>query len=220
MSSVTTTLFLLLLAISPSKAHFVLNYPPTIGFDDDTEGQAPCGGPAVDFNTNNVTDFHVSGDSIALKSTHPAANWLFRATLDQTATKGDWTNLLPAVSETGLGDYCETNLKVPAEWAGQKGVVSVVQEGDDGVLYQCSAVNFVEGTATVPEMDAQFSSLPATAAATSAPPSAASTAAANGSNAVSPYAGCLLIVKVRVIEVLAANTKEKDVQWLVDAVEV
>jgi len=29
--------------LSHSWAHFLLNYPPTIGFDDDLEGTAPCG---------------------------------------------------------------------------------------------------------------------------------------------------------------------------------
>lgn len=35
------------------------------GFDDDAEGTAPCGGFTVGFD-NNVTDFHVDGDSIAM----------------------------------------------------------------------------------------------------------------------------------------------------------
>lgn len=51
-----------------SSAHFLLNYPPTIGFSDDDEGTAPCGNFAVDFSKDNVTDFHVDSDVIAVVS--------------------------------------------------------------------------------------------------------------------------------------------------------
>jgi hypothetical protein len=123
--------------ISQSTAHFLLNYPPTIGFDDALEGNAPCGSFTPDFSTDTVTDFHVAGDSLAMTSIHPQATWLFRATLDITAS-GNWTALLPAVLQTGLGDYCEQDVKVPASWAGSKGIIGVVQDAPDGILYQVS----------------------------------------------------------------------------------
>ena len=135
-SSVTAVALLaLVLAISPSTAHFLLNYPPTIGFDDSLEGTPPCGSFTVQFGTNNVTDFHVGGNAIAVTSIHPQATWLFRATLDLTATS-NWTSLLPAVQQTGLGDYCEPDVTVPSSWAGQKGVIGVVQDAPDGILFQ------------------------------------------------------------------------------------
>jgi hypothetical protein len=56
------------LLASQASAHFLLNYPPTIGFSDDDEGTAPCGSFTVDFTTDNVTDFYVGGDAIALVS--------------------------------------------------------------------------------------------------------------------------------------------------------
>jgi len=130
-------LFLTAVLIDQSRAHFLLNYPPTIGFHDSLEVSAPCGSFTVDFSKDNVTDFHVNGDSLAMTSIHPMATWLFRATLDQTAA-GNWTDLLPAVVQTGLGDYCETNITVPATWAGSKGVIQVVQDAPDGILYQVS----------------------------------------------------------------------------------
>ena len=123
------------LLLGQSTAHFLLNSPPTIGFDDDLEGTPPCGGFSVDFSKGNVTDFHVGGDYIALTSTHPEATWLFRATLDQTAS-GNWSNLLPAVQQTGLGSFCETGIMVPSTWAGSRGVVGIVQDAADGLLYQ------------------------------------------------------------------------------------
>src|SRR5271155_4878136 len=128
-------LFLAASFITQSAAHFLLNYPPTIGFDDDLEGTAPCGSFTVDFSSDNVTDFHVAGDSLAMVSIHPQATWLFRATLDITAS-GNWTNLLPAILQTGLGDYCEQDVTVPASFAGSKGVIQVVQDAPDGILYQ------------------------------------------------------------------------------------
>jgi hypothetical protein len=121
--------------IGQSTAHFLLNYPPTIGFNDASEATPPCGSFTVNFSTDNVTDFHVGGDSIAVTSIHPQATWLFRATLDQTAT-GNWTDLLPAIVQTGLGPYCEPDVTVPTSYAGSKGVIQVVQDAPDGILYQ------------------------------------------------------------------------------------
>lgn len=161
--------------IGQSTGHFLLDYPPGVGFDDDLEGNAPCGGFPVDFSKNNVTDFHVGGDVLAMQSIHPQATWLFRATLDTTAS-GNWTNLMPAVLQTGLGDFCEPDVVIPAAWAGAKGVIGIVQDAPDGILYQCAAVNFVNGTGATQSTcknvtgtvasftaDPALSSLPATA---------------------------------------------------------
>jgi hypothetical protein len=121
--------------ISHSTAHFLLNYPPTIGFDDALEATPPCGSFTLDFSTDNVTNFSVGGDSLAMTSIHPKATWLFRATLNQNAS-GNWTDLLPAIVQTGLGDYCERDVMVPSSFAGSKGVIQVVQDAPDGILYQ------------------------------------------------------------------------------------
>jgi len=123
-----------LLLIPQVSAHFLLNYPNTVGFSDDKKSTAPCGGFTVTFD--NATDFRVDGDAIAVTSTHPQAEWLFRATLDKTGTGDNFTNLLPVVSEAGLGSYCETGLTVPGTWAGKDGVIQVIQHGPDGSLFQ------------------------------------------------------------------------------------
>jgi hypothetical protein len=120
---------------SQSIAHFLLNYPPTIGFDDSLEATPPCGSFTVNFSKDNVTDFHIGGDFLAMTSIHPQATWLFRATLDQTAM-GNWTDLLPAIVQVGLGNYCEQDVMVPSSFAGSKGVIQVVQDAPDGILYQ------------------------------------------------------------------------------------
>jgi hypothetical protein len=135
-NSILTAGLLLSALIGQAASHFLLNYPPTIGFDDDLEGTAPCGSFSIDFSKDNVTEFHVGGDALAMTSIHPQATWLFRATLGEAAIPGNWTSLLPAVRQTGLGDYCEQDVTVPADFAGQKGVIGVVQDAPDGILYQ------------------------------------------------------------------------------------
>lgn len=125
------------LLVGQSAAHFTLQHPPTIGFDDDLENTPPCGSFKVDPSKDNFTDFHVDGDFIAVTSIHPEATWLFRATLDLTAS-GNWTSLLPTVQQTSIGAFCETGVKAPSTWAGSKGVVGIVQDAPDGILYQVS----------------------------------------------------------------------------------
>ena len=115
------------------NAHFLLNYPTTVGFDDDLEATAPCGGFDVSFA--NVTNFYVGGDSIALTSTHPASTWLFRATLD-TKGEGNWSVLLPAIAQQTQGPFCEKSVMVPASFAGQQGVIQVIEDAVDGQLFQ------------------------------------------------------------------------------------
>lgn len=117
-----------------STAHFLLNYPPTLGFSDDMEGTGPCGSFPVVFNSSDV-QVQVGGFPIALTSTHPEADWLFRATLSPNEPF-NWTNLLPVVHETGLGDFCIPNFTVPAEFVGQSGLLQIMQDAADGVLYQ------------------------------------------------------------------------------------
>lgn len=126
---------LLLAAVLPNAlGHFLLNYPNSLGFDDDKEGTAPCGGFDITFGSND-TNVTVNGFAVATRTTHPQANWLFRATLS-TAEPFNWTNILPVVSESGLGDFCLTDLKVPSDFAGQRGIIQITQAAVDGDLYQ------------------------------------------------------------------------------------
>ncbi|CAD6443990.1 5e51d6da-3483-4f72-9575-30b317ca74d8 [Sclerotinia trifoliorum] len=182
--------------ISQCSAHFLLNHPVTYGFNDDAEGTAPCGGFSVAFD-HNVTDFHVDGDSISMTTTHPSTTWLLRAMVGNNTAAANWTNLIPTVQQSGLGDFCQPTVTVPSAFAGNKGVVNVVADGPDGLLYQCAAVSFVQGAATdVPSTckngtgvsasyaaDAALSSLPASATATATASSSSGTAAASSSSA-------------------------------------
>ncbi|KAI3390712.1 hypothetical protein diail_8802 [Diaporthe ilicicola] len=138
----------LLLLPTLAAAHFTLNAPASVGpFDEDTESSAPCGGVTLDFSKDNVTDFHVGGEPIDLFLGHPTAGWLVRGTLDQTAAS-NWSQLYPIFTQTGLGDFCVSAVAAPESWVGLKGVLGLVANAPDGLLYQCATVNFVSGSGT------------------------------------------------------------------------
>lgn len=125
---------LALLSLLPlTSAHFLLSYPPTIGFSDEEEGKYPCGSFDA-MNRKTITNFPVGGSSISLKSTHPGAVWFFRAALLNN-TEG-WVDILPSINQEGQGDFCPPGAKVPAAWVGQDGVIQIVQSAVDGYLYQ------------------------------------------------------------------------------------
>lgn len=126
------------LFLSAASAHFNLITPPSIGFVETNEGTSPCGGFTPDFsNKSAISDFHVGGEPIAMKLGHPQANWLFRGTLDETAS-GNWTQLFPIIMQSGLGLFCESAVPAPESWVGKQGVIGVVADAVDGLLYQVS----------------------------------------------------------------------------------
>jgi len=44
-----------------------------------------------------------------------------------------------------LGELCIDAGSVPGNWSGQVGVVQVIGQPPDGILYQCAGVKFTEG---------------------------------------------------------------------------
>ncbi|KAK5989686.1 hypothetical protein PT974_07941 [Cladobotryum mycophilum] len=142
----SSSLFLSLSALTTlASAHFLVNTPPSIGFDDNKEGTAPCGGFTPNLqDTGKLVDFHVGGDAISVKLTHNQGNWLFRVTQDPKAASG-WEQIFPIVMQSGLGDYCVPHVTVPDSYVGKKGIIGIVSNAPDGLLYQCITANFVEG---------------------------------------------------------------------------
>ena len=134
------SLFTLLAIAYTTSAHFLLNYPPTLGFDDDTEGDSPCGAADIKFADNDTT-IPVGGFPVALQSTHPQAQWLYRATTDQEAPF-NWTNIVPVVNQNGLGDFCLSALTLPDAFANNSGLIQVIQNAADGMLFQVSPFSF------------------------------------------------------------------------------
>ncbi|KAJ8119476.1 hypothetical protein ONZ43_g3577 [Nemania bipapillata] len=139
----------LLLAAS-ANAHFTVQYPTTVGaFDEDNEGKGPCGGYSPDLDTIDTVDFHVGGDAIATLSTHPQTTWLYRISTEAIASN-NWTQVYGMVLQSGAGKYCTKAVTLPSEYVGKKAILSIVGSGADGILYQCSALHFVNGTADTP----------------------------------------------------------------------
>lgn len=132
MANFQKMILLLPLFLLSANAHFTLNYPTTLGFNQNAEDESPCGGATISFT--NTTAFHVAGDAISITTLHPQSNMLYRATNDGTG-KGNWT-VLALIAEYGLGAFCEPSLQVPAAWVGQLGLLQIVQNAGDGVHYQ------------------------------------------------------------------------------------
>ncbi|XXH05261.1 ferric-chelate reductase Frp1 [Hypoxylon texense] len=150
MPSVGSVATALVLLASSVQAHYKVSHPPTIQpFDDEGEGEGPCGGYTPDPANLNATDFHVDGDAIGTSLTHPEATWLYRITTDLSGG-GNWTEAYPQFHQNGAGAYCIGNLTISHEYIGQTAIFGLVAKAPDGLLYQCSAVTFVEGTAPQP----------------------------------------------------------------------
>ncbi|KAK0388921.1 hypothetical protein NLU13_2498 [Sarocladium strictum] len=130
-----------------ASAHFILLNPKSFFFDDDLEGQAPCGGKLPDFpsNDNDLFQYHIGGEDIATQLTHERSDWLIRVTTDQTGSKG-WEEVFPIYTQSGLGSFCQPKVAIPSKYEGKTGIVSVVSAATDGFLYQCALVKFVPGT--------------------------------------------------------------------------
>lgn len=58
-----------------SSAHFILQWPPTAGFDDDGEPTGPCGG--VDVTVDETSpEVQVDRFAVQIQNGHPAGEWL------------------------------------------------------------------------------------------------------------------------------------------------
>ena len=125
--------------VAVATAHFTLDYPYTTGFDEDQEPNAPCGGFPP--NLDNLTVWPLSGGEIAIDLHHPEALFLFRAQLLDSDT---WVNLSNGyVDMVGLGEGCIHALAVPSNWSGQVGVVQVIAQPPDGILYQVCPLQYM-----------------------------------------------------------------------------
>lgn len=116
------------------SAHFVLQWPPTAGFNDDNEPNGPCGGVTVTVNSSSP-QIQVERFAISILNTHPVGEWMVRGTTD-TQEPFNFTDILPIINTTGIGAFCLSEVSAPREFAGKSGVIQVVDNGPDGILYQ------------------------------------------------------------------------------------
>jgi hypothetical protein len=130
-------LLLTLITITPyillTRAHFVLQSPPSLGFNDALEATYPCGSFDIS-KRDNVTNYPLGGYPFHLLSTHTKSTFKYRAAL--ASDTDSWIDLIPPVSEAGVGDFCLPAVPGPGEWEGKDAVVQVAQYGPDGILYQ------------------------------------------------------------------------------------
>lgn len=68
-------LLLALATATLSSAHFVLLWPPTAGFDEDTLSNGPCGGAQVAVNDSSPS-VQIDRFAISIQNTHPEGEWL------------------------------------------------------------------------------------------------------------------------------------------------
>lgn len=130
---------------APALAHFRIEVPNSmVGENQNRQTSGPCGGftPSDD---DEAVDFHVGGDAVAVADGHSRSDWLIRGTL-QTDASGGWKQLYDIYQTRGQGRSCQPSVKAPEEWIGERGIISVVGQAEDGTLYGCAVVNFVEGT--------------------------------------------------------------------------
>ena len=119
-----------------STAHFILLWPPTAGFDDDLEPTVPCGSFTPEVNSTSP-EVQTDRFAISIKNVHPVGQWSFRGTTD-TKSPYDFIEIVPLVKTTGIGDFCLDYMRVPSNWTGKDGVIQVVDNSPDGILYQVS----------------------------------------------------------------------------------
>ena len=128
-----TLLIPLAWTILSANAHFILDFPS--GLTDDTEEMAtgPCGGQDFSFD-GDATELAVNGFPVQVTTSHPEAMWSYRYTTDEEEPL-TWTDIVPIVSQQGVGKFCLSSLNVSADLAGQTALMQVIQAGDHGNLY-------------------------------------------------------------------------------------
>ncbi|KAF3941998.1 hypothetical protein ABW19_dt0202373 [Dactylella cylindrospora] len=136
--------FLLLSICGAASAHFILEVPASLGFDDENEDLGPCGGFDQTNRTGGVqTNWPKKGGPVGIVTTHDEAIWEFKASVVPFTDR--WVNLSDNVTQSaGVGSICFSNIPGPRNplWYGRKGVIQVIQHGHHGPLYQCAFVKF------------------------------------------------------------------------------
>ncbi|KAF2475594.1 uncharacterized protein BDR25DRAFT_254629 [Lindgomyces ingoldianus] len=170
-----------------ARAHFVLQVPTSLGFDDGKESESPCGSFSATDRSTGVTDFPIAGAPIQMLTTHTSVTWDFKAALLSSPTS--FSAVLPVVQQTGVGTFCLPQVPGNAAWVGQDAILQVIQHSPDGTLYQCAAIKFVSGSAaSIPGSCVNSTGVTASfvgggGASSSSPPSSATPLSTLGSSA-------------------------------------
>jgi hypothetical protein len=134
------TLYLLaaLGCLQTTFAHFILNYPASRGFDEDTESTSPCG----NYNTvGNRTQFPLTDGFVEIYSGHTSYSYTVNVIVNNDLSGNYSTSDLIEVASGSRSypqDAClslditkNANVK-----DGVNGTIQVTFNGGDGILYQ------------------------------------------------------------------------------------
>ncbi|KAF9347342.1 hypothetical protein BGX26_001165 [Mortierella sp. AD094] len=125
-------------------AHFILDYPPSRGFDDDAEPNAPCGG----FNAvpTNRSMFPLTNGFVDIDSFHPSSTVTINVAIGANPAAADFTAAAAsAIAINHPGHSCLSfNLtSIPGAANNTNATIQLVYNGGDGPLYQCADVVLV-----------------------------------------------------------------------------
>ncbi|GLI77849.1 hypothetical protein PoHVEF18_006145 [Penicillium ochrochloron] len=139
---------LLTLALAPlATAHFLLQYPTSRGFDEDTMPEFPCGGMS---QSSNRTQLPISGSfPVALKMGHSQTAVEVLLALGSNPGNNYNITLVKTFQVTGLGEFCLPHVEFSADTLGvnitdgMNATLQVQSNGDpSGGLYACADVQF------------------------------------------------------------------------------
>ncbi|KAI8058978.1 uncharacterized protein B0P05DRAFT_559236 [Gilbertella persicaria] len=119
-------------------AHFELLYPPTRGFNEDTESTTPCGGANT---VGNRTQMPLSNAFVQIYSSHPVYQYGIYIVAKNNPSAADFNTNLTTIGSGGR-NYPEAaclplNLNLdPGITAGTNATLQVQYNGGDSILYQ------------------------------------------------------------------------------------
>jgi hypothetical protein len=115
--------FILCLLATAVTSHFMLDYPTSIGFDDEKLTEGPCGSFYPANRSAGVTRWSTGGSNIAIISTHDHVTWELNVALASAPTT--WLPLVQQFGQVGVGNVCFQ--RVPASafsvWMGKLAIL-------------------------------------------------------------------------------------------------
>ncbi|KAL0092495.1 hypothetical protein J3Q64DRAFT_1719188 [Phycomyces blakesleeanus] len=123
-----------------ASAHFSLTYPPTRGFSESIEANAPCGG--YDTPSANRSSFLLKDGFVEINAEHPSYTYQVNILINSNPTSADFTssNLVTVASGQNsfpLAACIPVNLTdVSGATNGTLATLQVTFNGGDGALYQ------------------------------------------------------------------------------------
>jgi Copper acquisition factor BIM1-like len=121
--------------VAITNAHFVLEIPTSLGYNDADEATAPCDTFDPTNRSGTITNWPIGGYAISVITTHPSVTWDIQAALTNDTTT--WRRLVPVLNQTsGVGFFCEPQIPGLASWIGLPAVLQIRQHAPDGINYQ------------------------------------------------------------------------------------